>query len=110
MAQSETTNRELEIAIVRIEGKLDLMNVTMLAFGEDVSTVKKALYGNGKVGLIDDHKDLKRCFEQHIEEQTVVREAFKERRKNFSSKTWAVYLIIIAQLIALIFLYLRPPI
>jgi len=103
-----TTNAQLEIMLVRFEGKLDLMNADMSLIKDDVSTVKKALWSNGKVGLLDDHKELKRCFEAHEKQHTDAENEVKEKKKNFSAKTWAVILILITQTAGLLFLYLRP--
>jgi len=103
-----TTNAELHTMLTRLEGTLDLIKYDVLAVKEMTQKNNVALFGNGKAGILEEHKDLKRCFENHENEFVEIKKAAKEKAERYSVRTWAVVMVFITQAAGLLFLFLRP--
>jgi len=123
------TNESLALMLGTIQGQLG--GVT-----EKVENLEKLLNGNGKPGLLQDHRDLVALVAEHLKQAkedkiakdllakqadeakvlltSEAKEAInklatetKERKEKISNRTWAVILMMLTQLAGLIILFIR---
>lgn len=99
-----TTNTDLALMIGGLRSDIKaVMAVT--------DKLDKALNGNGKRGLIEDHRCLENTVTKHIDEANAEKKAASDKKDKVSSRTWAVLMLIlgafITQATVWVFLFLR---
>jgi hypothetical protein len=106
---NEESAESVKMALIlgRIDTKLAVLGAEVCGVKEAVGRLDKAFFGNGKPGLIEDHKNLEIKVNDHLKEDNKI----KERKEKISGRTWAVILCVIGafatQTAGLIFLFIR---
>jgi hypothetical protein len=121
-SQKPTRNQDLALLLGEIMGEVRSIKQT-------TDKLDHSINGNGKPGLVTDHRDLagkvekindRLCdhLEEHdaltkqiLEEKAAEKKAASDKKEKWSARTWAVALVIlgafITNSIGLIFLYIR---
>jgi hypothetical protein len=105
----EESAESVKMALIlgRIDTKLAVLGNEVCGVKEAVSRLDKAFFGNGKPGLIEDHKNLEIKVNEHLKEDNKI----KEHKEKISGRTWAIILCVIGafttQTAGLIFLFIR---
>jgi hypothetical protein len=106
---NEENAESVKMALIlgRIDTKLAVLGSEVCGVKEAIGKLDKAFFGNGKPGIIEDHRNLEIAVNEHLKEDKKT----KEQKDKISSRTWAIILCIIGafttQTAALIFLFIR---
>lgn len=82
---------ELERFIGQIDKKLSIIE-------EKVTRLDHAVLGNGKPGLLEDHRRLETCVQNHLREA----EKAALKKASIDTKAWAIFLLAVGQLFIII--------
>ena len=98
--QPRITNADLAMILGKMDTRLTVIEST-------TSRLVKALEGNGKPGLIEDHRCLETKVNNHLTDVDKQREAAKSKSEKWGARTWAVVMVFITQAVALLILFIR---
>jgi hypothetical protein len=117
MGVTKTTNADLSVILTDINNRLQVLgsiDTRLTVIEEKVGRMDKAIFGNGKPGLIDDHRDLKNAFYIHChdaENQERAQEIEDGKKEKWGVKKWAVVVSLVGALatnfIGLAILFIR---
>jgi hypothetical protein len=100
MDDIQKTQHDDSVNMALILGKIDT-RLTVIEIG--VGDLKKTVSGNGKPGLVDCLRILETKVDNHLSEA----EKVSERKEKIGGRQWAVWLLIISNVVALCFQLVR---
>ena len=95
-----TTNADLALILGKIDTRLTVIELT-------TAKLDKALNGNGKPGILEEFRCLEDSVKKHHDEADAKARVANEKKDKWSTRTWAVVMVMITQIIGLVVLFIR---